>query len=141
MDEKQVQKVLKRLGGKHKYHLIYKGAIQIPDSGDNFCRDVLRLLAEKETALARKTALLKKHEWGGWLLGIDDPMSFDCLECGEHRADGHAPDCAIAAELSGLPNQEVARQTFRAKNPIRQKSHNGKCYPGCDCETPCKGGC
>lgn len=58
MDEKQVQKVLKRLGGKYKYHLIYKGAIQIPDSGDNFCRDVLRLLAEKETALTRARAAM-----------------------------------------------------------------------------------
>lgn len=52
-------------------------------------------------SLIRCRELLKKHEWS------DDGM---CPECGAIHFDNdtgeelpHAPDCAIAAEIKGLP--------------------------------------
>ena len=55
-----------------------------PDKSDPGMNDILR-------SLSRSRALLKKHEWDGGF----------CLECGNHVRQGHAPDCAIAAELAG----------------------------------------
>ncbi len=39
--------------------------------------------------------LLKKREWSG-------RRGLRCGECGGFKIDGHAPDCAIAAQLAGI---------------------------------------